>query len=119
MDITQQIIEMEEKLRQAELASDAAFFSAVLDDDAVLDGQKAKAKVVAAHSPGGPAKFTDVGMSAMSVTPQGDSAAVVTCTGAYTGAKGTFKIDFMRVWLKRGGDWKIIAGTTGQPRGTE
>ena len=54
MTITEEIMEMEEKLRQAELGPDAAFFDSVLDANALLDGEKARDKVIAAHQPGGP-----------------------------------------------------------------
>jgi hypothetical protein len=107
---TREILELEEKLRQAELGPDPHYFERHLDGDALLDGQKAKAKVVSAHQPGGTAKFTRVEMSEMQVIDHGDSA-VVTCLGAYEGTMGKFALRFMRVWVKKHGEWRIIEAT--------
>jgi hypothetical protein len=106
----EEILALEEALRQAELGPDAAFFERVLADDAVLDGELAKAKVVAAHRPGGPAKFTRVEMSDFQLVEHG-SAVVVTCNGSYEGPAGSHALKFMRVWLKKAGRWQIIAGS--------
>src|SRR3954463_7957912 len=105
-----EILVLEEALRQAELAPDPAFFERVLADDAVLDGVRAKAKIVAAHQPGGPAKFTRVEMSDVQLVEHG-SAVVVTCRGLYEGPGGSHALQFMRVWLKTAAGWQIIAGS--------
>jgi hypothetical protein len=110
MSMREEILILEEQLRQAELAPDPDFFERVLADDAVLDGQLAKAKVVAAHQPGGPAKFTSVTMSDFELHEHGP-AAVVICTGVYQTPKVTHTLKFMRVWLKKAGGWQIIAGS--------
>jgi hypothetical protein len=39
------------------------------------------------------------------------SAVVVTCKGIYEGAKWSGTLGFMRVWLKKDGHWKIVAGS--------
>jgi len=52
MSTREEIMYLEERLRQAELGPDPAFFEEHLADDAVLDGQQLKAKVVEAHQPG-------------------------------------------------------------------
>jgi hypothetical protein len=39
-------------------------------------------------------------------------AVVLTCEGHYEGPQFTGTIKFMRVWLKRDGRWQIIAGST-------
>ena len=111
MSVTREILALEEKLRQAELGPDAAFFEQHLADDALMDGQRAKRQVVEAHRPGGSAKFTSVEMSDFQVIEHGGYCAVVSCQGTYEGAMGKFSLKFMRVWLKREGQWQIVAGS--------
>jgi len=110
MDTVKEILEVEEDLRLAELGPDPAFFERHLADEAMLDGQKIKAKVVAAHRPGAGPKFTKVEMSDFNIVDHG-VAAVVTCTGRYEGPQWSGTLKFMRVWLKKGDTWQIIAGT--------
>ena len=119
MSVREEILALEEQLRQAELAPDAGFFERVLAEDAVLDGQLAKAKVVAAHQPGGPAKFTSVEMSDFEIHEHGSAAAVVTCTGSYQTPKVTHTLKFMRVWLKKAGTWQIIAASVLEQKSAE
>lgn len=109
MGTREEILKLEERLRQAELGPDAAFFEECLADDALLDGELAKAKVVAAHRATGSAKFTKVEMSQLRILDHGN-AAVVTCQGRFEGPSGVHTLKFMRVWLKRD-RWQIIAGT--------
>jgi hypothetical protein len=111
MSVRDEILALEEQLRLAELGPDPVFFERVLADDALLDGQLAKAKVVAAHQPGGPAKFTSVEMSDFEIHEHGSAAAVVTCTGLYQASQVTHTLKFMRVWLKKADSWQIIAGS--------
>ena len=108
--VRDEILALEEALRQAELGPDPAFFERVLADDAVLDGQLAKPRVVAAHQPEGPAKFNRVEMSDFQLIVHGP-AVVVTCNGLYEGPGGSHSLKFMRVWLKTPAGWQIIAGT--------
>jgi Domain of unknown function (DUF4440) len=110
MSTREEILAMEERLRRAELGPDADFFDRVLASDAVLDGQLAKSKVVAAHQPGGGAKFSTVEMSEFKLIEHG-AAVVVTCTGVYQGPGGSHTLRFMRVWLKKPSGWQIIAGS--------
>jgi hypothetical protein len=115
MGTRSEIEELEERLRQAELGPDPAFFQEALADDAVLVGQDGqasmqKAKVVQAHQPGSGPKFTRVEMSDMKIVEH-DGAAVVTCRGTFEGPKGSTTLKFMRVWLKRENRWQIIAGS--------
>jgi len=114
MSVREEILALEEQLRQAELGPDAAFFERVLADDVVLDGQLAKSKVVEAHRPTGTAKFTNVEMSDLTVHEH-EHAAVVTCTGKYEGPKASHTLQFMRVWLKTPAGWRIIAGSVVDP----
>jgi len=110
MSVHDEIMALEEQLRQAELGPDPAFFERRLANDAVLDGQLQKEKVVAAHQPGGSAKFTRVEMSDFRLVQHGP-AVVVTCTGVYEAANGNHTLKFMRVWLKQASEWQIIAGS--------
>ena len=110
MSTRDEIIELEERLRQAELEPDPAFFEKMIADDAVIDGQRIKEKIVAAHRPGGGPKFARVEVSDIEIADHG-SAAVVTCTGAYEGADWSGSLKFVRVWLKRNRRWQIIAAS--------
>ncbi|MES3037742.1 MAG: nuclear transport factor 2 family protein [Bdellovibrionota bacterium] len=111
MGTKQEIMEMEEKLRMAELGPDPKFFASVLSDDALIDGQKVKQKIVAAHQPGKGPKFTKVIMSDYDIVDHGN-AAVVVCQGVYEGPEWSGTIRFMRTWLKKEDGWKIISGST-------
>lgn len=103
---------LEKKMIAAELGPDPKYFEEVLADDAILDGQKMKAKVVAAHRPDSVApKFTRVEMSDYEYVDHGN-AVVVLCKGTYESAKWSGSLRFMRVWAKNSGRWQIIAGTT-------
>jgi hypothetical protein len=110
-----EISALEERLRQAELGPDPTFFEEALADDAVLvaqDGKPsfAKAQVVAAHQPGKGPKFTRVEMTGMQIVDHG-IAAIVTCRGTYEGPQFSGTLTFMRVWLKKGSRWQIVAGS--------
>ena len=104
---------LEDQLRQAELGPDPAFFQKYVDDNMVFvaDGQssKPKAKIVEAHTPGKGQKFTRVEMSDTTIIDHGDCA-VVTTTGIFEGPSGVRTLKFMRVWMKKGDGWKIVAG---------
>jgi hypothetical protein len=113
MSTREEIMHLEERLRQAELTPDPTFFEEHLADDAVLDGQQLKAKVVEAHRPGSGTgqKFTKVEMRYETFVEQGP-VVVLTCEGHYEGPQFTGTLKFMRVWLKQDGRWQIIAGST-------
>ena len=111
MSTVNELQKLEEALRQAELGPDPEFFARHIADDAVIDGQQLKTRVVEAHRPGAMPKFTKVEMSDFKIVDHG-VAAVVTCTGRYEGPQRSASLKFMRVWLKRDGRWQIIAGTT-------
>jgi hypothetical protein len=110
MSVIDEIKNLEARLVDAELGPDPVFFENALADDALLDGQFAKAKVVEAHRPGQGPKFTRVEMSDMRILDHG-VAAVVTCNGTYEGPEGAFTLRFMRVWVKKEKGWQIVAGT--------
>jgi hypothetical protein len=107
-----EILSLEEDLRQAELAPDPAFFDRVLRDDTVFvtNGQVSYAKpvVLASHQPGAGPKFRRVEMSDLKIVDHGDLA-IVTCEGTYENDQSTFTLKFMRVWAKPDGRWQIVA----------
>jgi hypothetical protein len=106
----EEIKELEDRLRLAELGPDPDFFAQALADDAILDGQQAKAQVIEAHRPGKGPKFTKVEMADFQFVDHG-TAVVVTCSGTYAGPQWSGTLKFMRVWLKKNGKWQIIAGS--------
>jgi len=113
--VVAEISELEERLRLAELAPDSAFFEAALDDDAVLVSEHgepslAKSRVVDAHQPGNGPKFSAVTMTHMQIVDHG-TAAVVTCQGRFEGPDIDVTLKFMRVWVKKGTRWQIVAGS--------
>ena len=106
---------LEDRLRAAELGPDPAVFEELLADEAVLVDQSgkstlAKRQVVEAHRPGKGPKFTAVEMTDLQIVDHG-SAAVVTCTGHFKGPQWSGTLKFMRVWLKKDGRWRIVAGS--------
>jgi uncharacterized protein DUF4440 len=113
MNTREEIMHLEERLRQAELGPDPAFFEEYLADDVVLDGQQLKSTVVDAHRPGSGKgqKFTKVEMRYGTFVEHGP-AVVLTCEGSYEGPQFTGTLKFMRVWLKQDGRWKIVAGAS-------
>ena len=113
--VRNEISELEERLRQAELAPDPAVFEELLDDEVVLLGEEgrpffAKQKVVEAHRPGKGPKFTRVDVTDVQIVEHG-GAAVVTCTGTFEGPQGTFALKFLRVWVRKDSKWRIVAGS--------
>ena len=114
-NVKQEIAALEERLRQAELGPDAQVFEELLADDALLLDQHgsaafAKRKVIKAHRPGKGPKFTAVDITDQQIVDHGN-AAVVTCTARFTGRQFTGALKFMRVWLKKDGRWRIVAGS--------
>ena len=110
MNTRKEIQILEERLREAELAPDPETFEELLADNAVLVDQSgnaamAKSKVVEAHRPGKGPKFTEVTMSDLKIVDHG-SAAVVTCTGHFTGPQFA--------WHRKDGRWQIVAGSIHQ-----
>jgi hypothetical protein len=110
-----EIAQLEERLRQAELGPDPAVFEELLDNEVVLTDESgrpvfAKQKVVEAHRPGRGPKFTRVDITDVQIVDHG-VAAVVTCTGTFEGPQGTFTLKFLRVWARKDGKWRIVAGS--------
>ena len=106
-----EITELEGKLRDAEIGPDPEFFRSVLADTVVLNNRPGKTRVVDAHRMGDQPKFTKVEMSDLEIREHGKNAAVVTCKGKFEGTGWSGTLQFMRVWLKTGDQWQIIAGS--------
>jgi uncharacterized protein (TIGR02246 family) len=119
--LTEEILALEEQLREAELGPDPAFFKARVADDAVMlggDGTAAFAKqqIVEAHQPGKGPKFVQVDMTDVKIIGH-ECAAVVTCAGTYVTADKSFTLRFMRVWVRKAAGWQIVAGTVTNEKG--
>jgi uncharacterized protein (TIGR02246 family) len=113
--LEEEILNLEEQLRQAELGPDPGFFETRLADDAVMVGddgksQFGKQQIVEAHRPGKGPKFVRVEMRDLETIGH-ECAAVVTCRGTYWTAETTFTLRFMRVWVRKTAGWRIVAGT--------
>jgi ketosteroid isomerase-like protein len=114
--VENEIAELEERLRQADLRPDPAFFQNHLDDQMVLmvDGDicshSPKAYIVDRHQPGKAQKFDRVEISERKILDQGDTA-IVTGFGSYEGPDGRSAMNFMRIWVKKSDGWKIVAGS--------
>ena len=113
MSAINEIRQLEERLRQAELGPDPGFFEQHLADDAVIDGQQQKARVVEAHRPGSGKgqKFTRVEMTDFAFVDH-DPVVVVTCQGLFEGPGVSQTLRFLRVWLRKDGHWRIVAAST-------
>jgi hypothetical protein len=116
--VRSEITQLEERLRQAEVVPDPAVFEELLDDQAILTDENgrpffAKQKVVEAHRPDRGTKFTRVDITDVQIVDHG-VAAVVTCTGTFEGPQGTFTLKFLRVWVRKDGKWRIVAGSVGK-----
>jgi hypothetical protein len=113
--LEEEILALEDQLRQAELGPDPGFFETRLADDAMMlsgggTAPFAKQQIVEAHRPGKGPKFVRVDMSDMKIAGH-ECAAVVTCTGTYATADQSFTLRFMRVWVRKAAGWRIVAGT--------
>jgi hypothetical protein len=113
MDTIDEIRQLEERLRQAELGPDPRFFGEYLADTAVVDGQQLKTRIVEAHRPrsGKGQKFTKVELSDFAFVDHGH-VLIVTCQGLFEGPNGSQTLKFMRAWLKEGDRWSIVAAST-------
>ena len=118
--LEEEILVLEEQLRQAELGPDPAFFETHVADEAVMLGGEAaafaKQQIVEAHRPGKRPKFVRVDMSDMKIIGH-ECAAVVTCAGSYSTADKSFTLRFMRVWVRKTAGWQIVAGTVREEQG--
>ncbi len=109
-----ELASLEDRLEDAELGPDAAFYEEFVDDPALMiaanDISFSKSHILDAHRPGKGNNFTRVEMSDMKIIEHG-TAAVVTGKGLYEGANGTHNLKFMRVWVSKPEGWRIVAGS--------
>lgn len=113
--IEEEIRALENQLIEAELGPDPAFFESHLADEAVMlagDGKTAftKQQIVESHRPGQGPGFVRVEMSDMKIIGH-ECAAAVTCVGIYSTPETSFRLRFMRVWVRKATGWQIVAGT--------
>jgi hypothetical protein len=115
MGAVEEIRQLEERLRQAELGPDPGFFEEYLADDAVVDGEAQKTRIIEAHrpQPGQGPKFTKVEMSDFAFVDH-QTAVIVTCQGVFDGPGAHQMLRFLRVWLKKPDGWRIVAASTVQ-----
>lgn len=110
----QEILFLEDRLKDAELAHHPEFFETYLDDHMIMvsngEASSPKQQIIKAHQPDQGTKFTRVVMTDMKIIDHGDSA-VVTCKGTYEGPRGVQDLKFMRVWVRKPEGWRIVAGT--------
>ncbi|MEZ5703427.1 MAG: nuclear transport factor 2 family protein [Burkholderiaceae bacterium] len=116
-----QIIEVEEQLRQAMLASDVSALDALLSSDLVFTnhlGQRVpKAADLAAHR-SGELTIKRLTPSAQRIQPVTDAVAVVSVCmlidGTYAGQSAGGQFMFTRVWgLTGAGRWQVVAAHAG------
>ncbi len=117
--VESEILELEERLRLADLTPDPDFFQTYLDDQMVLmaDGDicsySPKSFIVDRHRPGKAQKFDRIKITEMKILIQGETA-IVTCVGNFEGPGGNFGMTFMRVWVKKADGWRVVAGAMSQ-----
>ena len=113
-----QIQTLEERLRLAQLRCDQAALDELLDDRMLLlsDGQPffAKTRLMEMYAPGSGKHFTSVQWKNTKIINFGQ-AAVVICRGEYIAEQFRISLEFMRLWLHKSDQWKLIAGTIAQP----
>jgi hypothetical protein len=111
MTTVEEVADLEEQLRAAEIAPDPEFFKSFLADTVVVNNRPGKDRVVDAHKVGVHPKFNRVVTEDLEILGHGTNAAVVTCKARFEGPGWTGTLKFMRVWLKTDGRWQIIAGS--------
>lgn len=120
-DLESQIIEVEEQLRQAMLASDVLALDALLSSDLIFTnhlGQRVpKEADLAAHRSGN-LKIDRLTPSAQRIQPVTDAVAVVSVRvhidGTYAGQAAGGDFMFTRVWgLTDAGRWQVVAAHAG------
>ncbi len=114
--VENEIAELEELLRLADLRPDPGFFQRHLDDQMVLmvDGDiwshSPKAYIVDRHQPGKAQKFDRVEIMERKILDQGGTA-IVTGFAKYEGPDGMLAMNFMGIWARKPDGWKIVAGS--------
>lgn len=119
--VSDEIAELEERLRAAELGPDSKVFAELLDDQMLLLNESGdpvfiKPIVVAAHQRGRNQKFLQVDVTDLQVIDHGGQAATSTCKTTYRSASATFTLKFLRFWVKKQPGWQIVGGAMSQPQ---
>ena len=116
--VDKEILAIEEQLRVAQLNADSASVEHLLDDRMLLLSDSkpffAKARLMEMYAPASGRRFTSVEWKDVQIIHYGE-AAVVICRGEYRTTQSLVRLGFMRLWLKRAGEWKLIAGTVSEP----
>ena len=112
-----EIRKVEERFRLAQLHSDASALDDLLDEHMLLlsDGSPyfAKARILEMYQLNQEHRLTAVEWKNVQIIGFG-SAAIVICRGDYTARELKISLQFMRIWLKQHGTWKLVAGTVAQ-----
>mgnify|MGYP001397728773 CR=1 FL=1 len=112
-----EIRELEEKLKQADIVADPDLLDKLLVDGFFFTGQDGtvitKEQVLQSHRPAGARKFRKYETSDMRITDF-DNAAVVTVRVDLATKTTQVVLLFTRFWLKRDGHWQIVGGSAVQ-----
>lgn len=114
----QEILDLEERLKQADVVSDPEFLDAVLIDGFYFTGPGGniytKEQVLQAHRPAGRRKFSRYETSDIRLQDLGDTV-VATLRLDFTVQDHDHGHDhslrYTRVWMRREGRWQIVAGS--------
>lgn len=109
-----EILDLEERLKQADIVSDPEFLDEVLIDGFYFTGPGAaiytKEQILQAHRPAGAKKFSRFETSDIRIQDFGDTA-IVTLRLDMTVQDHAYAFRYTRVWLKRDGRWRIVAAS--------
>ncbi len=112
-----EIRELEEKLKQADIVADPDLLDEVLVDGFFFTAQDGrvftKEQVLQAHRPAGARKFTTYETSDLRIAEFGNGAVVTVRVDLATNGTQVALL-FTRFWLKRDGRWQIVGGSAVQ-----
>lgn len=112
--VEREILDLEERLKQADIVSDPEFLDEVLIDGFYFTGPGGaiytKEQILQAHHPAGAQKFSRFETSDIRVREFGDTV-IVTLRLDMTVQDHDYAFRYTRVWLKRDGRWKIVAAS--------
>lgn len=116
-----EILFCEEQIRLADASPEpdtSGILDGLLADDVLMVGPQGqlfdKAFVLKAHRPPMKTAFESVLVSGLEVRDLGGSTAFTSCACEYRVGGKAFSLRFTRVWSKRSGAWKLIAGSVTQ-----
>lgn len=109
-----EILDLEERLKQADIVSDPEFLDDVLIDGFYFTGPGGviytKEQILQTHRPAGVQKFSRFETSDIRIQDFGDTV-IVTLRLDMTVQDHAHAFRYTRVWLKRDGRWRIVAGS--------